>query len=258
VANVRETDGSDDYIFLNGGGGSLAGWGMMWVGRLMDLAGTDAIMSAVDTPSTTLGVLYHPAATITLKMGSTTTDSFSDAYTLNTTDVFLIGFTKAAGTTAPRFHARNLTTGAAAVHDDADSGAVADQAGTWDQTEIGSADGGTFFGNKRHAVAAVFTSVYTDGEFDGVSSAKTTASIHALTPARLWDFDQASTATAVVNLMTGSNDQTGIVGTTVVNDAAFDLWTFGVVTVDTSGSGGALVRPGRHRGRYPARDTDWY
>jgi hypothetical protein len=229
VANVREMDGVDDSLFLNGGGVSLAGWGVMLLLRPLTLATTEAWMAAVDTPSTSLGVMYYEGdATVhELSLGSPAGDIFQQSFTLNTTDLWLVGFTKAAGTTAATFHVANITTGAAAAHT-ASTASMADQAGTWDQTEIGSGDGGTFFGNIRAGCAAVFTSVYSSANFDTVAAAKTTQAIRNLTPARMWDLNQASTATAVVNLMTGTADQVAIVGTTVVNDAAFDAWTFGV------------------------------
>jgi hypothetical protein len=242
MATVRETDGVDDHIFLGGSGGALnaSGFGVMVVCRLMSLTGSQAIMAPVNAPSTTLGVLYYDA-TNEISFGSPSGDVSSTALTLNTTDVWLLGFTQTSGN-AVTFHARNLTTGAAASHPAGGSTTIRNEA--WTQTEIGSGDGGAFVGNKRFASAAVFTSPYSDANFESVTTS--TAQINALSPSRLWDFNQASTGTAVVNLRSGSNDQAGIVGTTVVSDSAFDFWTFGLTPPVNTPSFQAIPLMGGH------------
>lgn len=224
MANVRDTNGTTDRLFLGGSGGTPSGWGVIWVGRLLSITSDQPRISIVNGTSNTIGVLYTAGSNI-LAFGSASSDVVSpSSFTWNTTDVWALGVTKAAGTVAPRFHARNLTTAAASAHADATTTAT-DVAATWGKTEIGSADNGGFVGNGRHGTAAVFTSVYSDANFDTILTS--TAQLYALTPARLWDFNQASTGTAVVNLMTGSADQSSITGTTVTADAAFDFWTFG-------------------------------
>lgn len=242
MATVREFDSVDDSLRLGGGGGSLAGWGVMLLLRPLTLATTEAWMAAVALPTTSLGVMYYEGdATVReLSFGSPVGDVFNQSFTLNTTGLWLVGFTKPAGTAVVTFHVANITTGAAASHA-ASSSSLADQAGTWDRTEIGSGDGGTFFGNIRAGCAAMFTSAYSNASFDAVAAAKSSASIVALSPARAWDLNQASTATAPVNLMTGLADQLSIVGTTVVSDAAFDAWTFGLGVSGSSTASGPGV-----------------
>lgn len=213
-------------LYLGGGGGSLAGWGMMVLINPQTLTGTQAYIGATETGGTTLGVLYYDA-TNELSMGSTGGDSHTTAFTLTATDWWLLGFSKAAGTSTIRFHAANITTSGAAAHANA-TATKADEAGTWQQTEIGSADAGAFQSSEKwFATAAVFTSTYADADFDAVVSAKSTQSIGNLSPARLWDFNQASTATAVTNLMTGSADETNDISSFVVTANDPPGWTFG-------------------------------
>lgn len=73
----------------------------------------------------------------------------------------------------------------------------------------------------------------------------------------LWEFNQASTSTAVEDYI-GSLDQTAISGTSVVvgDDPPSSIYTFS--GGGDPGGSGSVIRPGRHRGRYPARDVDWF
>lgn len=82
----------------------------------------------------------------------------------------------------------------------------------------------------RLAVVAEFTSVLSQGQLEGIASAKTTASVAALSPVGLWDDSDA-----FVNDLVGSCDQTAINGTT---DNADDPagWVYGL--------GGGLTKTG--------------
>ena len=76
----------------------------------------------------------------------------------------------------------------------------------------------------------------------------------------LWDFNQASTATALTDLV-GTANQTAISGTSVVTTDDPTGWTFGLSGGGGGGSaggGGSVARPGRHRGRFPARGPAWF
>jgi hypothetical protein len=113
-------------------------------------------------------------------------------------------------------------------------------AGTPSLIEIGSALNGNFGLAKdcRLAVAAIFDRVISQAEYEGIETAATTQSIYDLTPLALWDFNQDSTATAVVDLI-GTSDQSAISGTTVIADGVDDpAWTFGIASgIEKVGSG---------------------
>jgi hypothetical protein len=251
---VREFDGVDDHIILGGDGAAIANWGFMILLRPLTLSGDRCFISATNGTTTTHGSIYTNSSTVQ-RWGSGTGDS-QFAMTLNTTQWWLIGATKASGTTAPRGHARNWTTMAAASHMNGAS-SLADTAGNWTQTRIGVFHDSTGDANMRVASAAIFENVYSDADFESVATG--TANFQSLGAVRIWDFNQASTATDVNNLLTGTDDQSAITGTTVVADGVDDPpgWTFGLTTAFVGG-GGDPPRPGRHRGRLPARQQKWF
>lgn len=229
MASSRDTNGTTDRLYLNGSGSALTGgFSIVWIGRLVatSAGGDTAICSITNVAGGSLGCLFHNS-TSNLAWGSSNDDSIAaSAFSFNLTDIWALGFSKASGSTVARLHARNLTAAGTGVHVD---GAVARTipSGVWDRTEIGTGSNGGFAGSaKRHGVLAVFAGVLSDANFDGIVNS--TAALHALSPLRLWDFNQASTGTAVVNLETGSSDQTSITGTSVTDEAALNFWTFGL------------------------------
>jgi hypothetical protein len=227
VANIRNTDGVDDTIVLGGGGGAvaLAGYTLLWIGRATTLtSGGSALISMQHAPASTHAVIYMVNAN--WKIGSGPGDVDSSMTIPNTTDVFLLAVKKTGGAAAPSFYQRNLTTGAAAST--AIPGTtIGDLSSTWDKSELGNADGGAFPGLARHGVGAAWhNSQMSTAQLNTITNA--TSQIAALSPTKLWDFNQSSTAIDVNNVTTGLDDQSSITGTNVVNDAAFDFWTFGL------------------------------
>lgn len=226
ATNVRSVNsGGGDRLALGGGGSALngTGWTMLALVRFTSLAATTPILGFTTSTTNTIVVLYYDSGL--LNYGSDTGDTGFTGVTLNTTDVFLIGLTQTSAN-AIRGHTANITTGAAAVHADGTSQTIVTT--SWSRTEL-CKDAATFTGAAVvHGMAAGFNSVMSDATFNTLVTAKTTAAVHALSPLRLWDFTQASTATAVVNLETGSADEIGRTGTTVNSEAAFDVWTFGI------------------------------
>jgi hypothetical protein len=77
-----------------------------------------------------------------------------------------------------------------------------------------------------------------------------------------WHAHAAGTPSSLTQLTSASpTDLEGLV-TWTVNGPALTGGNMAAWTFDGTGSGptagGSVVRPGRHRGRYPARDSDWY
>jgi hypothetical protein len=190
--------------------------------------------------STTGGLLLSVAAGASVK-GSIATDvdtylwqrtggdAFSTPWSTNTAKWHLVGVTK---TTAsfPRFHYYNLTDGGSTSHvpmDDVSNGS-GDTSGNWTLTEINSFSGTVGTGMKA-ACAMVVDTVYSDGDFDGVASAKSTASMLALattTGDRVWNFNQAAVTDEIFDLKSNTDDQTTRVGTTVVGGDDPPGWIF--------------------------------
>jgi hypothetical protein len=141
----------------------------------------------------------------------------------------LVAWTKAAGTTAVRYHKGVLAVGA-------DSWTHVDSAGTVDnddqtcdraQTRFMEEDGWVFRG--RYGVMAAWGSVLSDGALEALTSDY--ADWQSSAPAALWRFDQAATTTAVDDQAGNGADQTALAGSTVVTDDPIPGFTFGEAAV---------------------------
>lgn len=138
---------------------------------------------------------------------------------------FVVAMSKGAGVDAPRFHAKPLGSGSW-VHDTSAT-AVTPPSATADRITFGRYPDGAddFFG--RIAVAALFTSELSDGVIESIESNPTTAFLASLSPFALWEFNQASVADDVLDLI-GTADEVSVAGTHVVTDAGPGGWTFGL------------------------------
>lgn len=220
---VREfLSASSGEIVLGGDGAALTDWGMMVVCRPLVLTSFRSWIAA-GAGAADLGAIYYDA-TSEITWGSASADLATQAFTVTTTDWLLVGARKAAGTTAPRFSIKNLTTGAAATHADA-TASGADVAGNWNVTRFGDFNAGGGQADIRIATAGVFDTPWSDAQFAALTG---TAGMAALSPDRLWDFNQASTATPVKNVLTGLDDQSSIVATSVITTDDPPNWTMGL------------------------------
>ncbi len=142
----------------------------------------------------------------------------------------ILAVTCAGPGNAPRFHRKQLGTGSW-THQDSGStftGNTIDAA----TMEFASTNNGAFssFKDCRLAVGAVWVSALSDGQLEGIDTAKTTRSIFDLAPASLWDFNQAAVGTAVKDLMGNGANETTRSGTTVIAGDDPPGWTFGLGT----------------------------
>lgn len=140
----------------------------------------------------------------------------------------IIGFSKATGTSVARFHRKELGAGSWTHVNSAGSGTGVSTAVT--SITFGAA-GAAAFKDCRIAAAAVFSAELSDGDFESIVDA--TQDISALSPLALWDFNQASTATDVLDLTNNGASQTALTGTTATTDGPSG-WTFGVGTGDAT------------------------
>jgi hypothetical protein len=182
-------------------------------------------------------------------------------YNWATTNLMLVVITRhgTGPTAAPRFHVLEPAVSGTWVHQAADTNST-DDPGDWtaetdDELRFGNWNSSFNFWNGLMVVQALLPGTgLSDGAVEALAGGdrddwQTAGFTH------LWEFNQASTATPVTDYV-GSLDQVGIVGTSVTTfDVPDTVYSFGAVQET---AGGALVRPGRHRGRYPARDMDWY
>lgn len=237
---IREFNGSSDYIQMNVGGLNIANFAQgnyTWVGVAKPVnvtqvgkaigsldIGTSNWLTSLQQSNNNIGIADDVNEYVG---GGALTAVWS-----------VVASTKATGTTSVGFHMKPLGSGSW-THGNTGATTTAGVAGTPNRIEIGAARAGAFSSNwgGRLAVLAVFNKVLSDLEIEGIETAKTTQSIYNLTPLALWDLNQASTGTAVTDLI-GTSSQNTLNGTTVVTGDDPTGWTFGVSSgVVKAGSG---------------------
>jgi hypothetical protein len=135
----------------------------------------------------------------------------------------IFGATKASGTVAPIFHHKVLGSGSWAHTTSGITAAnVATDVGSFRFSDMGT----TGF---RIAAMAVYDQVLSSAQFESIQTTPASATLSTLGAVELWDFNQASTGTAIESL-TGSSTQTSLSGSVVVSDDD-PTWTFGLGAV---------------------------
>jgi hypothetical protein len=252
---VREFDGTDDEITLDDGGlGQICNgaWSAVLVVKptTVPASGEECFLAAHASGTHIFGFYDANNGKLGFASSAAFTNYFASGLTASAWQI--IAVTKAAGTVAPRAHCKELGAGSW-THGDMGA-TVADRTETATSFVAGSR-GGVEYKDTRIAVAAYYVGTnLSDANVESIQTTPSTQQLITLGASAVWEFDQASTATAVEDLV-GIADQSGITGTTVVGGDDPSGWTF---FVDAFVSGGSVVRSGRHRGRYPARDADWY
>lgn len=187
-------------------------------GALLSIVSGDHVTSAVE-------LTFSSTNTIGLAVGGAA--AFGPSVSSYTGQWVIYGVDKTAGSATPRFHIIPLS--GTPVHSNGDaslgdppsvtSGKV--QFGRWKATDhlagdvaVGTIDAGG--------------AAWSDTQWESLRTNLKTQDWADLTPEHLWDFNQASTATAVEDLI-GTLDQTAIGGTAVSNDGPAG-WTYGVTT----------------------------
>ncbi len=141
----------------------------------------------------------------------------------------IVGYSKPAGTQAPRFHRKALGSGAWSHTDSGNT--IANNASVVTTVEFGklkNLDVEALAG--RMAVVSVFPTALSDADVESIQTTPSTAKLLALGATGLWDLNQASVATDVLDLTGGGANQTAITGTSVINGDDPTGWTFGVVS----------------------------
>lgn len=121
----RFTAANAQYITLSGGQFASQAWTYGTVVFLIRRASAPAAYCNVcdqtnGTSGVGLVVEFDTSQNIYCTYDGATTTSRSITAISNTTDWFLIGITKATGSVKPRYHIKNVSTGAAWVHEDGD------------------------------------------------------------------------------------------------------------------------------------------
>jgi hypothetical protein len=133
-----------------------------------------------------------------------------------TTDWLWVVATKAAGSVLPRWHIKNLTTGSAWVHADG-PGNVSDVASTATHILVGGNGSSSTSWRGRIAAAAAWRGVLTDLQIEAACTLLA-KDLRLAEPAWAVLLNQASTATAVLDITGNGGNQTAISGTAVDAD----------------------------------------
>lgn len=225
---IREFNGTSDRIVTAGTGTPIAGDAYSIVAIVEPLV-LDS--SKVYVGLNNGGIMCSLAESGSGNMACFTSAASSDQNsTKYTEDVWNIAaVTKTAGNHPTRFHNKQLG------------------AGSWSHTDGGdpldnnlsnnvsivfgaSTSGGNNPKNCRIAAVGIYDFELTDGDIEAIDLIPTTQFLADLGAVALWEFNQASTGTAVNDLV-GNADQTSISGTTVVTGNDPPGWTFGATVV---------------------------
>lgn len=259
TVNVRNFDGTDDVIRVTAP--AYFSGAYTWAAVLKRDSGT-AFHSPITIGGAGTGAPYfvvtfsNDNASMNIRHGGGA--ATWDDYAADNTDLHLIVITRSGSGATPRLH---VFEDGAWTHSDPNSNSTADPA-DW----TAESDEEMRFGNWNSSfnwfdgvmvVQALNPGTgLSDGQVEALAGGDrddyATAGFD-----HLWEFNQASTGTAVTDYI-GDLDQIGITGTSVTTlDVPSTVYSFDAGG-GASGGGGANIRPGRHRGRWPAREPAWF
>jgi hypothetical protein len=232
---TREFNGTTDFLQCGGTGVALAdianAYSIVALIKPLTLGTNGALVSCARTTTVSpLAELDEGPSAGNLAHYNYLDGAVGASVGATATNWQILGVTKAAGDNQfPRFHQAILGNAAPGTHGTATVSVGSQPTDAWTITQFGRRGTGTNYKNYRIAVAAVFNYQLTDADYDSILTAHSTASIAALNPVALWEFNQAAVTTAVVDLV-GNAIQTARTGTTVVADDP--VWTYGLATAN--------------------------
>jgi hypothetical protein len=241
---VREYDGVDDVTVMSGGtiGAAVnAGFTLFSVAKPLGTGGPNPMIS-LESSTQVLAALCYAGSNLQLYSDADDTFAFVG---VDTTHYWVFAVSHASGTNKPRFHA--MPFGGSWTHADG-AATTTNKTSSVTVVRIGSQrlfNGAvTQFGNFRGATVGFVPSALSDLAIEAVGTALTTQSIATAGAATLLDLNQASTATAVADLV-GTSSQSSQNQTTVVTGDDPPGWVFGLSGV------AAKAPPPLGRSRFP-------
>jgi hypothetical protein len=243
TVKVREFDGVDDAIvLLPGNVGSASGGPFSFAALIKRQENADnafvSIGNAYTTSSASFGhgkLTFWAGNTTSLGVKTATSDGDNTSGLLWTQadNWVLLVATKASGTVTPRYHKYVLDTDTV-TRDDADIARAATAMASTDRIVFGKDEFSNRF-NCRIAVAAYWDVELSDSQVDELYANLATQDWYdntAGSPLALWDFNQATVADDVLDLMGSGADESAIAGTRVREDPL--VWTYGVTVAAQS------------------------
>jgi len=230
---VRSFDGASNIVVAGTGTAICNGaWSLVTIVKPTSLTTGECFIAFQNGTTSLLSCLAdRGSGGLTCYTDGPTSDSTLTGVTAG--DWQILADTKAAGSNGVRFHRKVLGSGSW-THDTGGT-AIGNNATVCDRIELGSFLNGGFSSYKdmRLAVAAAFATELSDANIESIQTTPSTQKLVDLGAVAVWDLNQASTATAVNDLV-GSSDQVAITGTSVVTGDDPPGWTFGA----TGGGGG--------------------
>lgn len=152
----------------------------------------------------------------------------SAAITFSSTTTWnIVAVTKTSGTTTPRFHLKDIATGAWTHSDGGATCTNASAGGSGGFIDIGEA-ADTDDLNARVALAGLWTTALSDVQVEALVTNKNTSDWtgHAVAPTAVWQLNQAAVTTSVNDLTANAVNQSARNGTSVVTGDDPSGWTF--------------------------------
>jgi hypothetical protein len=245
---VREFNGTTDYLQCGGTGSALAdianAYSIVGIIKPLVLASSGTFVSCARTTTVSpLAEMFDDSSSGVLGHNNYLDGTVSGNIGVTATEWQVLGVNKAAGDNIyPRFHQVVFGNPSETTHLDAIVSVGSQPADAWTITQFGRRGTGTNFKNYRLAVAAVFSYQLTDTDYETICNSASTASIAARSPLALWEFNQASVATTVVDLIGSANEITRSGTTAVTGDDP--PWTYGLGGVAAVAGGKRMLTMG--------------
>lgn len=214
----RLFDGVDDVITFSAGGAASLQNGAFTTAFLVKLSVIQrgGLYSGTQTGTRRFGVNPFDNAGGEVFINITGSGFTSVSYSALIGGWAIIAFTKASGSNPVRAHIYDYDTG---LWTHSDLASLANGSGTVDTIFVGSFDPTQFLNGNLAAIGLWTGTALADATFESGGGFQTAlGNWFAQTPSVLWRFNQASTATAVTDIMGSGADQTLITGTTVSAD----------------------------------------
>ena len=231
MPDVRRFDGVDDTIRCTGTLGQSANGPFTIVAlvRLTTLPGADEPFFSIGNGTTaTAATLYNDSGNsgANLAWGNSASDSIGNAGLVASQWRFVAGFKETGADSSVDLGSRQFGTGSWTWT--TGTGTINNNTNVCTDAFFGRFNDTATFRDFDLAVCAIWNSALTRATIEGLEVTATTAGLAAASPIGLWDFNQASVATTVLDLV-GNTHEVSRTGTTVVADGSL-AWTFGLTS----------------------------
>ena len=247
--SVRTFDGTDDFIRCTGtlGASFNAACSILLLVYPTTLpTGDEPFFSIGNSTTATAGTIYNDSGNsgANIAWGNSAADSIGNVG-LTASAWQLIGGSKATGADSSVILHRKVL-GSGSWSHVSGTGTINNNANVCTDAFFGRFNDSATFRDFSLAVCAIYTTELSNANVETIETAASTASMLSFSPVAAWEFNQASTATTVTDLI-GNTHEASKTGTTVT-EGIDPAWTF-------SGTGAATSFPRRTFSPIPLMKT---